>query len=167
MTTATEGHIYYIFESTIQKGLFKAGITNDLDRRHRQHGLDKWKLIDQFYLGAGNAFSTEQALLKKWQANRLNDCGEYLMLSDTELKSFIEDVLRIGNVYVREVVVYKQMPQVEEPKQIVQTKSEPFKVPLPVGIVIAFCFVLGICSFLGDLELKTTLTQPPQMEQTR
>ena len=53
MSTATKGHIYYIFKVNGADDVYKLGITNDIERRWNQHGVTKVTLVEAYCLGAG------------------------------------------------------------------------------------------------------------------
>lgn len=79
-----DGHIYYLFRSTnpATPNIYKPGITGNLERRHKDHGEDRWQLVAHVELGPMRAWQFEQHILQTYDKCRLAGTSEILALSE-------------------------------------------------------------------------------------
>jgi len=90
-TAARSGHIYYIFQSTLQPSIYKLGITGDLNRRWREHGGEaKQKLIYSGELGRGIAYQVERQVKREFHHLRITDGNELFCLNESDLAKVIK-----------------------------------------------------------------------------
>ena len=101
---ARAGRYYYLFRSTnpLTPNTYKPGITDDIERRWRDHGKDRWSLVYSANLGSGAAYRFEQEILSgPFSEHRLNEKGEYLGLSEQAAADLVDRIkaeeLRLGN----------------------------------------------------------------------
>lgn len=92
---ARAGRYYYLFRSTnpLTPNIYKPGITDDIERRWRDHGRDRWTLVYSANLGSGAAYRFEQEILSgPFSEQRLNEKGEYLGLSEQEAADLVDRI---------------------------------------------------------------------------
>ena len=77
---------YYILESVLAPGLYKVGISDDPQRRVKQHGSDRFNVVEVLPIGSrDNAESFEKGLLARYQGQRLRADTEDIKLSVKQL----------------------------------------------------------------------------------
>ena len=92
---ARAGRYYYLFRSTnpLTPNIYKPGITDDIERRWRDHGKDRWTLVYSADLGSGAAYRFEQKILSgPFSEHRVNEKGEYLGLSEQEAADLVDRI---------------------------------------------------------------------------
>jgi hypothetical protein len=162
MSTATKGHIYYIFKVNGADDVYKLGITNDIERRWKQHGLTKVELVEAYCLGAGKAYKTEQNILRRFSANRLTKSGEYVRLDDKTLHSLMNELSKKEATY--SVKNSSNNAELLYDPALARVKATPGG---PIDTVIK-SFMIS-CMLLTGLSIiiQLTNTQPAQQVQVK
>ena len=91
--TSKDGHVYYVFRSKLLPGIYKLGITGNLDRRWNEHGGPaKHELIHHAALGAGYAYRFEQKIKRQLRHLRITDGNELFALDGEHLNRLLEQI---------------------------------------------------------------------------
>jgi hypothetical protein len=173
MSTATKGHIYYIFKVNGADDVYKLGITNDIERRWKEHGFDKVTLVGEYNLGEGKAYKCEQALLKYHANKRLTKSGEYVKFTDDELCVFqntleVAEQINTGSNYNK--LNYKTKSQVEKkvPTYVITLADKSFINGFSTLLKLTFAgfigFLILVAYTTGGFE-KNSLNNLPQQVQ--
>ena len=91
--TSKDGHVYYVFRSKLLPGIYKLGITGNLDRRWNEHGGPaKHELIHHAALGAGYAYRFEQKIKRQLRHLRITDGNELFALDGEHLNRLLGQI---------------------------------------------------------------------------
>jgi predicted GIY-YIG superfamily endonuclease len=156
MSTATKGHIYYIFKVNGADDVYKLGITNDIERRWNQHGVTKVTLVEAYCLGAGKAYKTEQSILKRFSAQRLTKSGEYVRLDQKTLHSLMNELSKKEDAYFI--------------KNVTESTEHAFSHPMSdakyTTIKVVFGVLIGMTLMwaFGAIPTPTTTQPAPQVQ---
>ena len=91
---------YYIFESVLSPGVFKLGVTSNLERRWLEHGgTGKHSLIRSCLLPKRQALELERLVKTRLHSRRITDGNELFALDESDmdlLNGMIDEAMGTG-----------------------------------------------------------------------